>query len=538
MERFGRRLGRWAALAVLAMSFTACNNDVSNSSSCTIQGAQSGGVTIQCTSMPSSPAPGNPSPPMDTSSATPDISPQPVEISSAPPPVAPPAPPAPPAPDNSSLPVVSPSPPGPFHVIDAKIGFFGWADNLPANSATISYPNPPNAAALHATAGGTGTWDDPITFAGDKSAFPVGTTIWVPYFHKYFIMEDDCSTCDTAWHNSGQYMVRLWAGKAQSNNLFSEENCERALTPASPIPIFVWPPKNEPVSTNPLFDPSTGACFTNVVYKNAPGSQEIAGIVPPAPVPQPSTSGSGSGSNGKCKRGIAWDLDTLADAHLLAKGVHWWYNWSPSPRTAVNGGSAAVGMEFVPMVWSAANLGSSLTPSSAVLGFNEPDIGGQANMSPQTAATAWTSVEDMARKSNIPKLVSPAIAYQASWLSQFLSSCAGCQVDALALHVYATSAQKVLDQVHAVEALNKSKPVWLTEFACEDFGTTPPTTCSLSQQKALMQGVIPQLESDPSVERYAWFSGTDTNVPNSQIIQNGQLTELGQMYVNAQETCF
>jgi hypothetical protein len=71
---------------------------------------------------------------------------------------------------------------------------YTWYDNTPAGSATISHP------VLHKTAGGTGTYGDPITIAVGHSLatgkdvldFPAGTRIYLPDVRRYFIVEDTC----------------------------------------------------------------------------------------------------------------------------------------------------------------------------------------------------------------------------------------------------------------------------------------------------------------------------------------------------------
>src|ERR1700753_2793166 len=78
----------------------------------------------------------------------------------------------------------------------AFITMYGWYDNTPP-SDSISYPK------LHKTAGGTGTYADPITYASDKAETPAGTKIYVPRLQKYFIMEDDCEECDADWKGNG-----------------------------------------------------------------------------------------------------------------------------------------------------------------------------------------------------------------------------------------------------------------------------------------------------------------------------------------------
>lgn len=69
---------------------------------------------------------------------------------------------------------------------------------------------------------------------------------------------------------------------------------------------------------------------------------------------------------------------------------------------------------------------------------------------------------------------------------------------------------------------------WLTEFSCGDGNDR-----SLEKQKQYMQEALPILEGDAMVERYAWFSGRTTAIPNVNLLAaDGQLTELGQLYVD------
>ncbi|HTI28225.1 MAG TPA: carbohydrate-binding protein, partial [Kutzneria sp.] len=74
--------------------------------------------------------------------------------------------------------------------------FYGWWDNTPPGG-DISYPQ------IHDTAGGVGSYDDPITFATDTGEYKAGTKVWVPRVRKYFIMEDSCEECSADWNGKG-----------------------------------------------------------------------------------------------------------------------------------------------------------------------------------------------------------------------------------------------------------------------------------------------------------------------------------------------
>ena len=44
---------------------------------------------------------------------------------------------------------------------------------------------------------GTGTYDDPLTFASDPNEYDQCEIIYLPYLQKYLRMEDECTQCST-----------------------------------------------------------------------------------------------------------------------------------------------------------------------------------------------------------------------------------------------------------------------------------------------------------------------------------------------------
>jgi len=147
----------------------------------------------------------------------------------------------------------------------AFVTFYGWWDNTPPG-ADIAFPQ------IHQTAGGTGTWADPITYASSTAETPAGTRIYVPRVGKYFIMEDDCTECDADWSGNGPdggpklWHFDLWEGGKGGNPIAAIE-CENALTNSNPDgtpkleSVIVNPPNNEPVTPDPIFNTSNGKCF-------------------------------------------------------------------------------------------------------------------------------------------------------------------------------------------------------------------------------------------------------------------------------------
>jgi len=128
---------------------------------------------------------------------------------------------------------------------------YGWLDNSPPGGA-IAYPQ------IHSTAGGSGTYSNPVTFATDKSELKPGTKVYVGYLKKYFIMEDDCAQCDSDWNNGKHRHIDLWCG-GKSSSGSALLNCEDSLTRTSSV--IVSPASNLSVSTTPLFNSSTKQCY-------------------------------------------------------------------------------------------------------------------------------------------------------------------------------------------------------------------------------------------------------------------------------------
>ncbi len=254
-------------------------------------------------------------------------------------------------------------------------------------------------------------------------------------------------------------------------------------------------------------------------------------------------------AGGACKRGIA---STLAPSSAFARtasspGISWWYNWDNQPAS---GGDTSI--EFVPMIWGGGSLGQSIPPTSKyLLGFNEPNSVSQSNLTTQTAAADWPSVEAKATPLGIP-IVSPGMNFCGSagkssqcsepsvtdpytYLKDFFAACDGCKVDYVAAHWYNCDLPSLRAYLEGngdgglQGYVQFGKPIWLTEFSCD-------SSHSVADQMAYMQEAIPYLESNPNVMRYAWFNAK--NIPNAQLANtDGSLTDLGKLYVGLAQNC-
>jgi len=136
--------------------------------------------------------------------------------------------------------------------INSEVTFYGARDNCPPG-ADISHP------IIHKEAGGLGTFDNPITFAGTTAAFKAGSIVYIPRLKKYFIMEDDCEECINDWKKK-KYHIDCWIGPPTLTSGPELIACEDALTTDSE-PIIMNANNGHPVDTTSLFNGTTQVCF-------------------------------------------------------------------------------------------------------------------------------------------------------------------------------------------------------------------------------------------------------------------------------------
>ncbi|KAL1965122.1 hypothetical protein VTN77DRAFT_6035 [Rasamsonia byssochlamydoides] len=135
--------------------------------------------------------------------------------------------------------------------------FYGYPDNSPPG-ASIAYTQ-----CGRSEAGGTGTYDDPLTMATASGELKVCEIVYAPYLKKYLRYEDECAQCETDWQ-SGEWHVDTWTGSSTQNGGQKQINCEDDLTPDAGQAIIRNPSKDLPVDTTALF--SNGKCQTSHTY--------------------------------------------------------------------------------------------------------------------------------------------------------------------------------------------------------------------------------------------------------------------------------
>ncbi|GAB1217044.1 hypothetical protein ATERTT37_006265 [Aspergillus terreus] len=133
--------------------------------------------------------------------------------------------------------------------------FYGFPDNDPAGPGILL-----DCGRGH-EASGTGTFDDPLTFATAPGSFEDCEVIYDPTLKKYLIHEDYCQSCATEW-TSGIWHIDVWVGQKNYNGAGDQINCENKLTSPPQKYVVRNPDPDLPVdrelmevTASPLYEP-------------------------------------------------------------------------------------------------------------------------------------------------------------------------------------------------------------------------------------------------------------------------------------------
>ncbi|WBB73650.1 sigma-70 family RNA polymerase sigma factor [Micromonospora sp. WMMD1128] len=238
------------------------------------------------------------------------------------------------------------------------------------------------------------------------------------------------------------------------------------------------------------------------------------------------------------RKGVGvWNFAGVSQALANSK-AGWYYTWG----TQHPGISTPRGATFVPMIRSAENvnaadLARARSAGPYLLGFNEPDLPEQANMTVEQALDLWPRL--MATGS---KLSSPAVAWGGAdpqgWLDRFMAGAEarGHRVDFIALHWYGadfTTAAAVNQLRQYLQAVYQRyrKPIWLTEFALIRYDGGRQIFPGQAQQAAFLSAATAMLGQLPYVQRYAWFGLPATDRDRSGLFSDGtSATAIGRAF--------
>jgi len=278
----------------------------------------------------------------------------------------------------------------------------------------------------------------------------------------------------------------------------------------------------------PITSPSAGLSATPTATASArPKPTHSTSHLATAPTPATSA-----------RKGVSVWTFSGVDKALAESGASWYYTWS----TGHGGIDTPHGVDFVPMIWGAGSVtDNSLAQAKAagryLLGFNEPDLSSQANMSVTQALDLWPKLAATGRTLGSPAVASGG-ADPGGWLDQFMTDAKqrGYRVDFIALHWYGgdftTSAAVSQLRSYLQAVYNRyHKPIWLTEFALINFsnGTHYP---SESAQAAFLTAATKMLDGLPFLQRYAWFAlpASDSG-PSTGLFESGpKVTDVGRAF--------
>lgn len=271
--------------------------------------------------------------------------------------------------------------------------------------------------------------------------------------------------------------------------------------------------------------------------------------MPQAPSPNGGPTGTVPPGTKSAKRGVAYDLAAADDLAVLAPGVSWWYDWGLRPNNGVPADfRARWGMDFYPMLWNgnfdANEVESFLMARPEIkhlLLLNEPNLTDQSNLTPSQAAQLWPRFEAIADHTGV-KLVGPQITWGTMpgfadpvvWLDAFYAAYKAAnggrdpKIDYLGFHWYDYGLGGQLDRL-----AKYGKSFWITEFANWHQGNGADID-TVAKQKVQMTDMVATCEARADVFRYAWFTGRwNSDIHHTSLLgANGQLTELGQLYIS------
>ncbi|KAJ7597857.1 glycosyl hydrolase catalytic core-domain-containing protein [Mycena floridula] len=238
-------------------------------------------------------------------------------------------------------------------------------------------------------------------------------------------------------------------------------------------------------------------------------------------------------------RGLAWATnDNFAPVIGGKPKVTWYHHWQDGPVKQMPSKN-----EYVPMFWGSKSWDKWNTRKAEMkkktpqhlLGFNEPDISSQANMSPSYAADVWMQeIHPWAAKG--VKLGSPAIAWDLNWMDNFLKEIKkrGGHIDFMTLHWYGSykdiaGFKKFISSAHS----RFGYKIWVTEL-----GVTTGSYPSQQQTKNFMMNAFSWMDSTGYVDRASWFGCFEASSPpdsyatgkNALFKSAGHLSDMGFWY--------
>lgn len=242
------------------------------------------------------------------------------------------------------------------------------------------------------------------------------------------------------------------------------------------------------------------------------------------------------------------DMGAAVDPAALNLG--WYYDWGTKSFKEIKyKNTKFYDLEFVPMIYGEPDEEFSTIFTRVkeqgykyILGFNEPDLAYESNISSRVAASRWTNYF-VKNKGNL-KLGSPAIStaspvVESKWWDEYWNGLTVNDKAAttfIAVHKYyenysSTSAKEfllLLDETYS----KYKKPIWITEFAL--WLKDDANQKQKAKAEEFLKTVCKGLNERSYVERYAWFvpnlKGAEASSSALYDYNTGTLTNIGKIY--------
>ncbi|KAI5449363.1 hypothetical protein NCC49_004768 [Naganishia albida] len=229
---------------------------------------------------------------------------------------------------------------------------------------------------------------------------------------------------------------------------------------------------------------------------------------------------------------------------LAGSVIGWTYDWN----SVIVPGTPLDKLDFVPMAWGSGSADGFARDSanfdalgvSHLLSFNEPDqqfdVGG-SSLSAQDGAKYHQMIFNSTLASKY-RIGAPAVARGSKWwLEGWIRECAGgCAYDFVPLHFYGTNADDFIAYIKDFIA-SFGRPVWVTEYACLDFGQSPTYFCTASEEEEFHRKASAYMYNEPLVERYAAFGTLKSwglaGYAGALMDSDGHINDLGRLYATS-----
>lgn len=242
------------------------------------------------------------------------------------------------------------------------------------------------------------------------------------------------------------------------------------------------------------------------------------------------------------KKGVGSYLNvSKAVANMTALHVGWYYNWGTVPY------AAPPGVQFVPMIWShkyvndgklKAAKAAGAAGAGVLLGFNEPDNGGQANMTVDQAIADWPKLMATGLRLGSPAPVGGDDFTPNSWLSRFMDQAKArhLRVDFVCIHPYQANfdpTQATADLKREIEHVHTryGLPIWVTEYGMVNWSNNTYPDAATAARFAVESAAM--MDRLPYVERYAWYSLIPDQHTLSLTNSDGSLNVIGEAWASA-----